>query len=172
MYILWFTCNLDWRDVLTQCFWLYYYEYIMLCTVVFAKCPKNVFLIYFYSLNLIWFIRLCNTSNLIEARIKHSSHDSIPLYWHLPLYLTNESSISMVSPQTHWSSISVVCPLPLLHTWPMYLLYPWSAHRPIDLLYQWSVLYPSSIPDQCIYYIHGQPTDPLIFYQWSTPGIL
>ena len=56
-----------------------------------------------------------------------------------PPHLTNGSSISMVNLRTHWSSISVVCPLPLLYI-------------------------TSSPPDQWIFYIHGQPTDPLIFY--------
>ena len=129
----------------------------MLYTSVFAWKMCFWYISILWIVDLIWFIRLCNTSTLIETRIKHLSHDSIPLHWYLPLYLTNGSSISMVNPQTHWSSISVVCPLPLLyiglhppHLWSVlyhmaYLLYPmvnpqthWSSISvvcPLPLLY-------------------------------------
>ena len=182
----------------------------MLYTSVFAW--NSWYISILWIVHLIWFIGLCNTSTLIEARIKHSSHAPIPLHWHLPLYLTNGSSISMVNPQTHWSSISVVCHIPLLCNglhpphltnessismvnpqthWssisvvcPLPLLYNglhthhltngssismvnpqthWSSISvvcPIPLLY--IGLHPPH-PDQWIFYIHGQPTHPLIF---------
>ena len=93
----------------------------------------------------------------------------------------------MVNPQTHWSSISVVCPLPLLYNGlhPPHLT-NWSSISMVDPQTHWSsisVVCPlppslhwltSSPPDQWIFYIHGQPTDPLIFYisgLSSTPSL-
>ena len=90
-----------------------------------------------------------------------------------PPHLTNGSSISMVNLRTHWSSISSgLSSTPSLHyilpTWPMDLLYPWSTYRPIrssiSVVCPLPLLYiTSSPPDQWIFYMHGQPTDPLIF---------
>ena len=93
--------------------------------------------------------------------------------------------VSMVNPQTHWIFyISGLSSTPSLHWltscivylnkthWIFCPLYPWSiTHRPIDLLISvvcplpllYIGLHPPHLTNGSIY-IHGQPSDPLIFY--------